>query len=117
MRTNPQSRCRSASGRRYVLLWSLGIELRALTRFQIDRASSKVLAAIADDAAASIVLSMAAAIANLYAATVQAVHVGEQEHARLTAAAQDAGVSLRTVAGQPVEALAWRLRGKTSPRW
>jgi Universal stress protein family len=86
--------------------------LRALSRCQSERASRKVLAAIADDAAASVVLSMAAAIANLYAATVQAVHVGEQEHARLAAAAQNAGVSLRTVAGRPVEALAGAAAGK-----
>jgi len=83
-----------------------------MARFQSERASRVVVAAIADDAAASVVLSMAAAIANLYAATVQAVHVGEQEHARLAAAAQGAGVSLRTVAGQPVEALARAAAGK-----
>ncbi len=50
-------------------------------------------------------LSVAATIANLYGATVEGVHVGE-DHAALAAAAQDAGVALRTVAGKPVEALA-----------
>jgi nucleotide-binding universal stress UspA family protein len=51
------------------------------------------------------VLWVAAAIADLYGATVEGVHVGE-DHAALAAAAQDAGVALRTVAGRPVEALA-----------
>ncbi|MFI4985498.1 MAG: universal stress protein [Solirubrobacterales bacterium] len=72
---------------------------------QTERASRKVIAAVADDAAASVVLSVATAVADLYAATAQAVHVGE-EHAALAAAAQDAGVALRTVAGPPVESLA-----------
>jgi nucleotide-binding universal stress UspA family protein len=65
----------------------------------------KVIAAVADDAAAMAVLSVAGAIAKLYAATPQAMHVGE-EHAMLAAAAQDAGVALRTVTGPPVQALA-----------
>jgi hypothetical protein len=64
----------------------------------------KVVAAIADDAAARGVLSVAGAIASLYSATVEAVHVGEA-HAGLAALAQGAGVPLRTVAGRPVEAL------------
>jgi nucleotide-binding universal stress UspA family protein len=76
-----------------------------VTRLQTERASRKVIAAVANDAAASIVLSVATAIANLYAATAQAVHIGE-EQAALAAAAQDAGVALRTIAGPPVERLA-----------
>jgi nucleotide-binding universal stress UspA family protein len=76
-----------------------------VTRFQTERASKKVVAAVADDEAASVVLSVAGAIANLYAATVEGVHVGE-DRAALAAAAQDADVVLRTVAGSPVEALA-----------
>jgi nucleotide-binding universal stress UspA family protein len=72
---------------------------------QTERPSRKVVAAVADDAAASVVLSVAGATASLYAATVQAVHVGE-EQAALAAAAHSAGVALRTVAGRPVEALA-----------
>ena len=76
-----------------------------MTASSSEGASRKVVAAITDDAAASIVLSVADAIANLYSATVEAVHVGE-EQARLTAAAQGAGVPLRTLVGQPVKALA-----------
>jgi nucleotide-binding universal stress UspA family protein len=76
-----------------------------MTRLQTKPASRKVVAAITDDAAAAAVLSVAAAVANLYAAAVQAVHVGEVD-AALTAAARDAGVALRTVAGLPVQALA-----------
>lgn len=72
---------------------------------QSEQTSRKVIAAVADDAAASVVLSVAAAVANLYVATAQAVHVGEA-HAALTAAARDAGVALRTVVGPPVESLA-----------
>lgn len=64
----------------------------------------KVVAAIADDSAASTVLSLAGAIATLYRAAVEAVHVGEA-HARLAATAQGAGVCLRTVPGRPVEVL------------
>ncbi|HLM86279.1 MAG TPA: universal stress protein [Solirubrobacteraceae bacterium] len=63
-----------------------------------------MVAAIADDSAASTVLSLAGAIATLYRAAVEAVHVGEA-HARLAATAQSAGVCLRTVPGRPVEVL------------
>jgi nucleotide-binding universal stress UspA family protein len=76
-----------------------------VTRSGTERTARKVVAAVADDAATSGVLSVAAAIANLYGVTVQAVHVGE-DNAALVAAAQDAGVALTTVAGRPVEALA-----------
>jgi nucleotide-binding universal stress UspA family protein len=78
---------------------------RQMTRFEAERASKKVIAAVADDAVAGVVLSVAAAIANLYAATVQAVHVGE-DHPGLAAVVQDTGVTLTTVAGGPVETLA-----------
>lgn len=64
-----------------------------------------MIAAIADDAVVGVVLSVACAIAELYAATAQAMHVGEED-AALVAAAHDAGVALRTVAGPPVESLA-----------
>lgn len=64
----------------------------------------KVVAAIADDGVAASVISVAGAIANLYSATVEAVHVGEA-HAVLAATAQRVGVPLRTVPGRPVEAL------------
>ncbi|MGO9319536.1 MAG: universal stress protein [Solirubrobacteraceae bacterium] len=68
------------------------------------RAARTVVAAITDDAAAASVLSTAGAIATLYSATVEAVHVGEARSG-LAATAQGAGVPLRTVAGQPIEAL------------
>ncbi|MGD0452277.1 MAG: universal stress protein [Solirubrobacteraceae bacterium] len=68
------------------------------------RAARTVVAAITDDAAAASVLSVASAIATLYSATVEAVHVGEAR-SELVAMAQGAGVPLRTVAGRPLEAL------------
>jgi nucleotide-binding universal stress UspA family protein len=64
----------------------------------------RVIAAVADDSAAGTVLSSARAIASLFSATVEALHVGE-ERASVTAAAREAGVTLRTVAGQTVEVL------------
>jgi nucleotide-binding universal stress UspA family protein len=72
---------------------------------QTEPLSRRVIAAIADDAAVSVVLSVATAVADLYAATAQAIHVGEED-AALAAAAHDAGVALSTVAGPPVEGLA-----------
>ncbi len=66
---------------------------------------TRVIAAIADDSAASAVLSSARAIAGLFSATVEALHVGE-ERAAVAVAAQEAGVTLRTVAGGAVEVLA-----------
>ncbi|MGA2453156.1 MAG: universal stress protein [Solirubrobacteraceae bacterium] len=68
------------------------------------RAARTVLAAIADDAAAAGVLSAAGAIATLYSATVEAVHVGEASPA-LATKARGAGVPVRTVPGRPIEAL------------
>jgi nucleotide-binding universal stress UspA family protein len=65
---------------------------------------TKIVAAITNDAAAPSVLATAHAIANLYAATVEAVHVGNDD-ATVAEAARIAGVALRTVAGRPVEAL------------
>jgi nucleotide-binding universal stress UspA family protein len=65
----------------------------------------RIVAAIANDAAAPRVLAAASSIANLYGATLEAVHVGEDE-APLAEAARTAGVVLRTVAGTPVDALA-----------
>ena len=77
---------------------------RHAPRSQAERAARKVVAAIADDAAAGSVLSVACAIANLYSATPEAVHVGEAR-AGLATTAQGAGVPLRTLAGRPIEAL------------
>jgi nucleotide-binding universal stress UspA family protein len=65
----------------------------------------RVIAAITDDSAATAVLSTSSAIASLFSATVEALHVGE-ERAAVAAAAQEAGVTLRTVAGRAVEVLA-----------
>jgi nucleotide-binding universal stress UspA family protein len=76
-----------------------------MTRISTSRESRKVLAAVNDDSSAGAVLVVADTIASLFTATVQAVHVGE-DHAAVAEAAQGAGVALRTVAGQPVEALA-----------
>jgi nucleotide-binding universal stress UspA family protein len=72
---------------------------------QTEPVPRRVIAAIADDAAVSVVLSVATAIADLYGATAQAMHVGEED-AALVAAAHDAGVALSTVAGPPIESLA-----------
>jgi nucleotide-binding universal stress UspA family protein len=66
---------------------------------------TRVIAAITDDSAATAVLSTSSAIASLFLATVEALHVGE-ERAAVTEAAQEAGVTLRTVAGRAVEVLA-----------
>lgn len=65
----------------------------------------RVIAAIAEDSAASAVLSSAIAIAPLFSATVDALHVGEEQSA-VAAGAQAAGVTLRNVAGEAVEVLA-----------
>jgi len=78
---------------------------RDAPRSHAERASRKVVAAITEDATASTVLSTAEAIANLYAASVEAVHVG-QEQVALTAVARTFGLPLTMLAGQPVKALA-----------
>jgi nucleotide-binding universal stress UspA family protein len=72
---------------------------------ETEHVSKQVIVALADDAAAPVVLTTAAAIADLYGAAAQAVHVGE-ESAALAAAARSAGIPLRTVAGSSVEVLA-----------
>jgi nucleotide-binding universal stress UspA family protein len=69
-----------------------------------SRTMTRVIAAVADDSAASAVLSSAGAIAPLFSATVEALHVGE-ERAAPAAAAREAGVTLRTVAGEVVETI------------
>ncbi len=65
----------------------------------------KVIAAITDDSAATVVLASAGAIAGLFAADVEALHAGEADPA-VALAAQQAGVTLRAVAGRAVEAIA-----------
>ncbi len=64
----------------------------------------RVIAAIADDAAAATVLASAGAIASVASASVEALHVGN-ENAAVAQAAQKAGVPLRTVGGRAVEAI------------
>jgi len=64
----------------------------------------RVIAAVTGDSAASAVLSSASAIAPLFSATVDALHVGG-EQASVAAEAQAAGVTLRNVAGDAVEVL------------
>lgn len=66
---------------------------------------TRVLAAIAADAAAPGVLSAAAALGALFGARVEAVHAGEND-AALEEAARAAGTTLRALEGPPVEALA-----------
>lgn len=65
---------------------------------------TRIIAAIADDSAARAVLSVSSAIATLFTASVDALHVGEEREA-VTSAAREAGFALRTVPGQPVEKL------------
>ncbi len=65
---------------------------------------SRVIAAITGDSAASAVLSSAGAIAPLFSATVEALHVGGEQSA-VAAEAKAAGVTLRNVAGETVEVL------------
>jgi nucleotide-binding universal stress UspA family protein len=76
-----------------------------MTRLPAEPPSRKVIAAIADDSAATAVLSTSRAIARLCSATVAALHVGE-ERAALADAAQKAGVTLTTVAGRADEVIA-----------
>jgi nucleotide-binding universal stress UspA family protein len=73
-------------------------------RLHAEPRRTKLIAAITDDSAATAVLSTSSAIAGLFSATVEAVHVGEQQ-AAVTDAARDAGVALSTVAGGAVEGL------------
>lgn len=65
---------------------------------------TKVIAAVSNDRTAPSVLATAHAVANLYTATVEAVHVGESS-STLAKAAEAAGVILQTVVGTPVEEL------------
>lgn len=62
---------------------------------------STVLAALDDSAAASPVLTAAAALAPLLASTVQAVHVGGPHAGTARACADQAGVPYRVLAGDP----------------
>jgi hypothetical protein len=70
-----------------------------------EHGSRKDIAALADDALAGAVLTLAGMVAALFNATVKAVHAGERDK-KIAAAANDAGVALTTVAGRPVDVLA-----------
>ncbi len=63
----------------------------------------KVIAAITGDSAAVGVLSSADAIAELFSATVEALHVGDERAVVAASAAQNAGVALRTISGEAVQ--------------
>jgi nucleotide-binding universal stress UspA family protein len=68
---------------------------------------TRIIAAITDDSAAQAVLATSDAIARLFSAGVDALHIGNGPSATATDAAkrvaQEAGVTLRTVAGAAVE--------------
>lgn len=70
-----------------------------------ETAVSRVVAAIADDAAAEAVLSTATAVSGIFGGCVEALHVGDAQVA-LAMAAEHARVLLRNVAGEALEALA-----------
>lgn len=69
------------------------------------RRNARILAAIDNSAAAGPVLATAAAIADLYEASVDAVYVREGSDATARAAAEHAGVGLRTFAGDPLRTI------------
>jgi hypothetical protein len=73
--------------------------------------SMKVIAAITDDSAAAGVLASATGIANLFSASVEALHVGE-ENTAVAQAAQRAGVALTTVAGGVPEVISEAAAGE-----
>jgi nucleotide-binding universal stress UspA family protein len=66
---------------------------------------SRVIAAIDDTYAAGPVLATGGAVARLFGATLEAVHVRQNGHETVTRLARDAGVSLSTVQGSVVESL------------
>lgn len=66
---------------------------------------TKVLAAIDTSAAAGPVLATAIAIGKLYDASVEAVHIREGAEATARAAADHAGIPLRTFGGDPLATL------------
>ncbi|HZL55187.1 MAG TPA: universal stress protein [Solirubrobacteraceae bacterium] len=66
---------------------------------------TKVLAAITNNSVAPAVLATARGVAHLCSGTVEALHVGEAD-AAVAETARQAGVPLRTLAGEPVDVLA-----------
>ena len=67
--------------------------------------TKKILAAVDNSAAAGPVLAMAAALAPVLGATVEAVHVTENGGATATALAEQLGVPLRMMGGDPLETI------------
>ncbi len=65
----------------------------------------KILAAIDTGAAAGPVLAAGRAVANLYDATLEAVHVRDGRPEAASGAAERAGVPLRTLRGSPLDTL------------
>ena len=67
---------------------------------------SRILAAVDDSAAAEPVIALAEAIAPLFGATTDALHIAEAEGATVRAVADTRGVRVRTSSGDPVARLA-----------
>jgi nucleotide-binding universal stress UspA family protein len=66
---------------------------------------SSVIAVVTEDSAAEAVVSTARAVAELFGARVEALHVGA-ERVALSAAATGAGMTIKQVSGETVESLA-----------
>lgn len=67
---------------------------------------TKVIAAIGDTEAAASVLTTARAVAQLFGASVEGLHVRSDGFAKASSAARDAGIPLCDVAGDVVQSLA-----------
>ncbi len=67
---------------------------------------TRVVAAIDNSAAARAVLTVGRAVATSLGADLEAVHVLEDGHETATSSAREAGLTLRTLAGAPADALA-----------
>jgi hypothetical protein len=66
---------------------------------------TKIVGAVTNDSVAPAVLATAQTLADLFSATVEALHAGDADPT-VAEAARNAGVTLRTVTGTPVEVLA-----------
>jgi hypothetical protein len=66
---------------------------------------TRIVGAITSDSVAPAVLATAQTLADLFSAAVEALHAGDADPA-VAEAARNAGVTLRTVAGTPIEVLA-----------
>lgn len=67
--------------------------------------SPRIIAFVEDSPAAAPVISMANILGEIFSATVEAVHVGEEAGPTVRAVARTAGVPLRLVSGEPTEAI------------